>query len=240
MDVVAYNLVVGKILPYLHKQYGIKQIIQLGDLLDFGTISRFERSKVSDDNFNYGEEVAFARTFWKEMDKIAPRADRVWIRGNHETRIEKYIIKNISDESMADIAYDSLSIDRLAKSLNVKYCDNFYIVKKKLLAVHGWSYAVGATKIHLDKMCATQSIIFGHTHSVSSHLRLNPIMKHPVGSWNAGTLSKIDPTYKDGVPTNWITGFAYVFESEGRFQVNQVIIIDGQAIIDGKVFKNGK
>jgi hypothetical protein len=236
-----------KILPHLQKKYTISSIVQLGDLADCAEFSSFPRNKVSERLETYGEEVEFAKNFWNHCNKVAPKADKVWIAGNHEARLERYIIDQIGHTSIAKEVYNAVAFEKVARDVGARYVPYgeegvltgaYPLIKGVLFCIHGWSATTHAAANHLNKVMGSVSIIMGHTHRIQSIVRRNPITDMISGAWSIGALSKCQQGYNKGHPNDHALGMAYVLQSGKHFQVCQVHICGGKAILpDGTVIQ---
>lgn len=66
------------------------KIIINGDLMDFWEISSFDKVPRSEKSFK--EEVKLARLFFIRLRETAPQARIIFILGNHEFRLKKYLL----------------------------------------------------------------------------------------------------------------------------------------------------
>lgn len=73
-------------------------ILVNGDLIDFERISRFDydaHGPSTDDS------IGMVRTFWHHVRKRFPRAKRFWKFGNHDERMELYIMRNAEEATLS-------------------------------------------------------------------------------------------------------------------------------------------
>jgi hypothetical protein len=117
---------------------------------------------------------------------------------------------------------------------------SYYRVCKSLIAVHGWSFAKHAARVHLDAT-RDSSVIFGHVHRQQAATVRNPFTGQVLRAWSVGTLSKLQPLYlTDGKPTEWVHGFGLVYTSSDgkRFSEYTVTIENGECVLpDGTQVK---
>ncbi len=114
-------------------------------------------------------------------------------------------------------------------SLNEKY--PHYKVNSRLVAVHGWSYALNATKKHLS-MAQGKSIIHGHTHRVDSHRKQALWTAGGVlRGMSAGCLCKLVPIYGIGAPVEWSNAFIIGYIGRRSDTLYQVDIVRGECIL---------
>ena len=108
------------------------------------------------------------------------------------------------------------------------------IIPDTLYAVHGWSFAMNAAKIHFQRMKG-RSVLFGHTHRTQSHLEYDPISGKPVGAWSFGALSKKNFFYNKGIPTDHTNGFGLVLVNGYDFTPITITIENGSALLPNGV-----
>ena len=68
-----------------------KIVVLNGDVLDFYKLSRFSKDPAGK---NPAEEIEMCREFLKDIRKVVPNSEIYYIIGNHETRLEKYVLDN--------------------------------------------------------------------------------------------------------------------------------------------------
>jgi len=85
---------------------GLKQLVILGDLIDFESVSKFD---FGGDQYTLMDELYIARDYLKEMEK---RFDRItFIRGNHDERVIKFLkrIKKMFEANTKDDEFAAYS-----------------------------------------------------------------------------------------------------------------------------------
>jgi len=221
----------------------------LGDVLDCGIFSNHSKKTIQEDEaYNYKE---------KELDPCNEMLDRVqkntkiktyYLCGNHEQRIERWAVRNgqsskslyklISPE--ATIAKGRDNFEMIPYEVPTGYRRGFVQIatQKKmsgLVAVHGWSFARGAAKIHLDKS-RSQSILFGHTHRQQVEVSRDPWTGHIIKAFNPGTLSKLEPLYAvGGAPGDWSWGFALIYVGSTTWTEYMINIVNNACVLpDGR------
>jgi predicted phosphodiesterase len=227
----------------LHPDYSLF----LGDVLDCGIFSSHSKRTI-------GESLAqdFKKT---EVDPTRELLDLVqkntqihthYLCGNHEERIERWAANNgqvaLSLYSMLDPC-DFLARGRKKFSIipySVPSGDRMGYVQiaPDLVAVHGWSFARHAARIHLDKS-RSQSIVFGHTHRAQSETSRDPWTGKVIKAFNPGTLSKLQPLYAvGGAPNDWSHGFAIIYVGRRSWTEYCISIVNGCCVLpDGTEVK---
>ena len=150
----------------------------------------------------------------------------VQLGGNHEYRVERALIRQgmvgeaISDFFSIEQCFKSGIIDD-AKFHYVPYVpgnDSFQFyqlcpekeLSSRLVVVHGWSYAEGAASVHL-RAAHSASVLFGHTHRDEKKSIRDPFTGKRLMAANSGTLSRLQPLFRHGKPTEWALGCELVY-----------------------------
>ena len=213
-------------------------VVGLGDLLDAGKFASHPKKQLQEvaaSSF-YKDEIKPANLF---LDKIQKYSNElVLISGNHEARVEA-VAAQLGGPMSA--VYDLISPETLLTGNRsnckwIPYHDELshYSIAKNLWAIHGTYFGTHAAYSHLQAYKPT-SIIFGHVHRAQSHVTRDPATRKIVKAWSPGCLSKLQPLYQQGTPTNWVHGFSliYVKDDLSEFTEYTLIIEDGQTVLPG-------
>lgn len=173
------------------------------------------------------------------MDTFGPLATRrVWLGGNHEFRLDRYLAANakelgrryssfdqfydLKDHGFEWIAYTGRDKDFVPGVFNLG----------KLTVTHGFligAYSGLAAKKHFDRLGT--SVLHGHTHRLGVYYKTN--LKGVHGAWENGCLCITTPEY--AMFPDWQHGLSVVtYEEDGFFSVQQLPIIDRRLIQYGK------
>jgi predicted phosphodiesterase len=204
----------------------------LGDVLDCGIFSKHDMKAVRElADYDYQQlEVDPCNQF---LDFIQDHTQQMthFLEGNHEQRIERWavdagrvgqeIYKLIAPKETVGkrngsyrkkfnmVPYDVSTGNRMGFVQIVQ--DSPKMDTGGLVAVHGWSWAKSAARVHLEKS-RSQSIVFGHTHRAQMEASRDPWTGKTIIAFNPGTLSKLQPLYQTGGnPSEWSHGFALVY-----------------------------
>jgi hypothetical protein len=230
-DDVAFDLMM-KSLPILGKKYNVTKFVQLGDLLECGSLSSHPVSSIYDTPPSYLEEINWAvNDFWKPAMKALPNADFYALLGNHEDRLDKWLARNIGRSDLAQSIFETYTPRDLYESMGINVTPygleqtrkNCLFLRDDLICIHGWSHSENAAKAHLDK-AAGKSVIFGHTHRIQSHIKRDPLSDKHIGAWSFGALAKTNMMYQKGIPCNHVLGFGMVFVHGDDFFVHTIPI----------------
>lgn len=209
------------------KKEKVNTIIINGDLVDFARISRFEPDPTARDTKH---ELDTTRAFLISLRKAFPTQKIIWIKGNHDERLEKYLFSKCV-ELFGD-PYFHLEERLQLASLNIELIDGYTVVRAgKLNILHGDKLIRGVfAPVNAARgvfIRAKANTIIAHVHTVSEHSE-GDLNGGRVGCWSMGCLCQLNPRY-DHLNTKHIHGFAIVLtEPNGNFQVRNYKIIDGE------------
>lgn len=133
-------------------------VIQLGDLKDRFTFSRFAKSH---DIMTPKEEVQEARAgavnFWANIHKMAPQAKKIQLTGNHESRLLRSVIEKYPEiYSIMEKAEQEMF--KFAKVKTI-YDARAELEIDGVVYMHGYLTNLGAHARHLLK-----PVVHGHSH----------------------------------------------------------------------------
>lgn len=233
------------------------EIVILGDWLDGAAFSSHPRRSFAEraPAFVAGE-VAPCNAY---LDKLQGRSHRplVYCEGNHEARVERYAT-GLGDVG-ADL-YSLLSPRRLiehrvdatgrphSQRRNFTWVpymgrgvhSHYQITRRlkhssALIAVHGWSTAKDAARVHLD-LARDTSVVFGHVHRALHTTSRNRLTGEILQAWSPGCLADLVPPYTANSPSDWTHGFSLVYVGRDSWMsYNVPIFADGSAILpDGR------
>lgn len=221
-------------------------IIDLGDWLDLPDLSTKFTSKPQ-----HRGQLSMVRNIVKDQFEkeslAAPKAQRIWIEGNHEKRFRHFIEQNA--EALVPLLNDDiLSIPNLVgvgdKVTYVYPYGNVwqwkYGLNSKFIFKHGDVHTRYSAMRELET--AHRSGMSGHTHRIQSAMNTTYDGIH--GWWSNGCLCNIrgdncPPGYTETDQyRQWQQGFSVITFSNERtlFQVEPVVIHEGQTFFHGKTY----
>ncbi len=206
-------------------------VVQLGDLVDFYSLSRFckDPARLTD----LQEELDEARLILGKIRDAAPEAVFYFLRGNHEMRLTKHLWTKAPEFSKLR----SLQLDSLLglKERKIEY------VESGVMQLHGFIIKHGNLVRSRSGYTATGELEKSGTSGVSGHShRAAQVYKRNVSgmfSWTeAGCLCDLNPEYAEGQVLDWIHSIAYgTFEKEGnRFEIHLAPIVKNKIVIAGR------
>ncbi len=212
-----------------------------GDFLDMWEISQFDRVP------KFGrpllKEITAGKKLLERFRKILPKAKIIYVEGNHDFRLRKYIIRKAPEL----YGLPGLSVPELLdlKKLNIKYksvkegankfSDNW--VKVGALYVGHWDkvnkYAGYTAKNLLDDKGV--SLLQGHTHKHGVSARRYVDGTELIGIENF-CMCRLDPYYIS--KPSWSQGFTVVYRKKNskRFHAYPIIFADYKFFFGNKEY----
>jgi len=198
-----------------------------------------------------------------QLRQAAPDARIVWIAGNHEERLPRYIIDCASAafglrRGNTPESWPVMSIPFLCRfdDHGIEYLPGYpassFWITERLRVIHGDKVASGGSTAHKYLGTEKVSVIYGHVHRREWAERTREDHDGPktIMAASPGCLARIDgavPSTKggtdlDGRPLtrheDWQQGVALVrYHDDGRFAYEQVAIHDGWALHNGKEYR---
>lgn len=197
----------------------IDTIILNGDILDFYDVSSFDKDP---DRVNsLQKEIDMSTKFFKKLRTIKPDARIVFIKGNHEYRLERYLKKHPELYSL-----DALKLPNLLdlKKYNIEYSDKG-IKLGNLKIIHGTivrKFSGYTARAEMEKNDC--SGISGHTHRLAVYYKRTP--SRDLMWAESGCLCDLNPEYIDN--PSWNQGFLYGTTYKDSFSIMPVPIVNGK------------
>lgn len=223
------------------KSIGVHEIIINGDLLDFYSINMHQKNKHPDVNQTLQSELDVGREFLSNLRDIFPKAKTTFIFGNHEHRLERYIIQEckwfhniVRLEKQLEL--ERLKIDFLPYNDAVEICNGLYVQHSPP------SYGVNGARTSLLKK-QDASYIWGCSHR-QQHATTTGASGKVYHAWFNGWLGSttLTPEHKEVFSyakqhESWQKCFMIVDVINDKFFGHQCSIIDGSTTIDGQYFE---
>ena len=208
-----------------------KHILVLGDFIDCYAVS--SHSKSPDRARHLIAEVNCAKKCLAELRACAaPSARCVFIAGNHEDRLGRYIADK-APELFGLVDIPSI-LDLQPSWLYVPYKDTYRL--GRLYATHDVGYAgrYGAQRL-LDTF--QHSVVGGHTHRLSYIVEANVVGEAHVAAtfgW-LGDFEKIDYMHRGKARKEWAHGFGigWLDTQTGAVHIVPVPIVKGKVVVQG-------
>lgn len=145
-------------------------ILAGSDGVDFYAISKFDHDPARMKFYGLQKEIDTWRSIQKEFRDAAPRAAVLYLPGNHEERLRKYVWRHPELYGL-----EALRLEKLLgfESLGINWDGSTeYMIDDQLMLVHGEiarKYSGYSAKGELEKIHYSYSLWMGHTHRGGIH-----------------------------------------------------------------------
>jgi hypothetical protein len=179
-------------------------VISNGDFIDCETVSAFgdDPTKVH----RLREEIEIARSILDNIEAVTPQATRYFTLGNHENRLQKFLIRK-APEIMELIALeDLLKITKQWIVVNESMVENYVQVND--LYIGHWNRVSKHSAYTVRNIIADRgvNVIQSHTHRMGMFTQR--FLDRTVYGWEIGCLQDLNPSYVRN--PNWQTGWAVI------------------------------
>jgi hypothetical protein len=248
---------------YANKEFGVDTIVNLGDTLDLPQQSRHHQEIAFQNSTNLAIQRAYE--YLAAQRATAPEAKIVFLEGNHDCRIYKYLAENapaVANMRQAGTTPNDWPVNSLPHllrmdELDVHYASGYpageYWLNENLRCIHGDRVnSSGSTAMKYINSNHHVSVIYGHIHRIEMLYHTNHTSTGPArnAAFSPGCLCRVDgavPSVKGGVTPNekpvkywenWQQGISVIrYKDEGSFHVDLVHIDDGKTLYKGQEFK---
>ena len=250
-----------QITAVLEEEYGVDDIINLGDTLDLPNFGKYMQEESMQNSVN--ESLRAGHAFFAGQRAASPNARIVYLEGNHDCRMERYLrdkapaarnVRRVNDDEFPVISMPHLlAFDELRVEYAGGYPAGHIYLNENLIAIHGTkAQSNGSTAYKYINANPHVTTLFGHSHRFELAYKTHSTMNGPKqnGGFSPGCLCRIDgavPSYKGGINMdekpvqqweNWQQGMGLVwYKTTGEFSIEPVHIMDGWAIYSGQEFR---
>ena len=215
----------------LAKWYKPDEIIILGDFLDCGPVSHWNRKNLRErQSMNMADDFKLGNQYLDKLQNICQKV--VYIRGNHEKWLD-----DAMDEAPELAGLLDLDINLRFKARGIKEIPfNGIYTLGFLNFTHGIYTNSHHALTHVQKF--GRSIVYGHLHDVQMAISVSPVdVEDKHMGLSLGCLAAINPRFMKNRPSNWqhCVGVGMI-RPDGGFNIDPVIISRGAASYAGKTF----
>lgn len=220
------------------------EVVHLGDVLDCGGFlsTHSVLGVVPELAVTYEQDTLSANDLLDRIQKAAPSAKITLIEGNHESRVAKWINRQVlinqSDSNYLLRMFGPAAVLNLEKrGIPFIRRDQYYDglstsgtirLGPHCVAQHGESVSGPHAAFRLLNRLGT-SVFFGHSHRLITVYGEN-INEHLVGV-NCGCLCDLRPMYGLTRVTDWTHGYAVQYNSDDGFLTFCVPIVNGSSFL---------
>jgi len=201
-------------------------IILNGDIGDFYGVSRHDK----DPRRSLADELDAIRQFLFYLRKQFPSARILYKIGNHEARMEMFLVKNAP--VLLGVSDFELPVLLKFDELNIELVPSLTLIRLGSLPIyHGHELPQGmSSPVNPARgiwMRVQESLICGHWHRTSEHTESTGLNKKLSSCWSTGCLCDLTPDY--AIVNRWNHGFAWVeTQADGNYEVTNHKIINGR------------
>jgi predicted phosphodiesterase len=221
------------------------EIVLLGDALEMECIDHWKHEKQNVRYFETKRLIKEYRGFISEIlepiEKLCPKAKKVYMGGNHEDWAYQMVDREPQLEGMIEPEI-TLELEKRGWQWIP------YLVKQSGRLVPGF-YKIGKLTLthgqytniyHAAKMANNwdRSVCYGHTHDLQLYTKVHtedPSDFHTAQS--VGALCNLSPSYLWGRPNRWVHAFGVLYvRQDGLYNLYVPVIIDGKFVFCGQLF----
>jgi hypothetical protein len=230
------------IMMQILKDYDFDEIVNGGDATDFGDLSEYDYFEDIEADFKK-EKIRYEQ-FMFDIKTLQPNAKFVELYSNHfndrafrvsrRGDFKKYGVEDTAFKFFTDLSfpYDY----RTDNALEVYYP----FEQQRIGGIHGIKHSMNVAKDTGNAM-GSRDIFHFHTHTVQTFTYTNETPYNKASRFYAlPCCCKKDLKYRRNMTTRWVNGFAiltYLPETD-YYSLDFVIVEDGTAVYNGKVYKS--
>lgn len=208
-------------------------IIHMGDLADFYALSTFSKDPAR--ALRLDEELKVSRHLRSQLDALGGR--RVFIEGNHEDRVRRYL------QDKAPELFEAIDTDSLLKLTENGWEFVAYKDSIKIGAVY-FTHDTGAGGQYATKRALEafqHSVVIGHHHSLAYIVEGDATGEHMVAAqfgW-LGDENNADYMHRIKARRKWALGFGtgYLDTQTGVIYLEPHPIIDYTCVVEGRQYR---
>lgn len=252
-----------QIVAYANEQFGVDTIVNLGDTIDLPAQSRHHQEIAFQNSTNLALQRAYE--YLAQQRATVPDAQIVFLEGNHDCRINKYLSENApavvsmkrAGETPEEWPVNSLPHLLRMDELNITFASGYpageFWLNENLRCIHGDRVnSSGSTAMKYINSNHHVSVVYGHIHRIEMLYHTNHTSTGPArnAAFSPGCLCRVDgsvPSVKGGVTPNekpvkywenWQQGIGFAwYKDTGEFTLLSVPIIDEWAVFMGREFR---
>jgi hypothetical protein len=213
------------------------EILLLGDFADFYGMNSYGKDPEIEIILN--DEIVCVKNELNLLRARFHKAKIVYIIGNHEHRLARYINNNCPELSGILSVGSLLQLDKI-NIAEVPYgpSQKYNVIDSQLIARHE-PIGGGIHCAYQTVVKAGASVMFGHHHRIAEYQICNMKGEYLRGV-SVGWLGDKDHSVMSYVPSfhNWQLGFAIVTVWKNTFFAQNIPIIDGKCLVDGTIYSD--
>jgi len=225
------------------KRWSPQEIVLNGDIVEAGGFlsSHHTLGYVAQTSYSYQDDIAAGNWFLDEIQRAAPDAVIHYVEGNHEDRVERWVVDQTmrhqrDAEFLRSLVAPSELLNLEARGIqyyrrSVEHVPGLppgWIKLGKIFFVHELSGSKNAARDSVSKTAG--NVVYAHTHREDSASVVLPGVGL-VKAWNPGCLCQRQPLWRHSNPTGWSHGYGVqIVEKNGQFLHLNIPILDGKSL----------
>jgi hypothetical protein len=225
------------------KRWNPDEIVLNGDIVECGGFlaAHHTLGYVAQTSYSYQDDIAAANWFLDEVQKAAPKAEIHYLEGNHEDRVERWVVDQTmrhqrDSEFLRELIAPNALLKLEQRGINfyrrsVEYVPGLppgWIKLGKIFFVHELSGSKNAARDSVTRTAG--NVVYAHTHREDSASVVLPGVGL-VKAWNPGCLCQRQPLWRHSDPTGWSHGYAVqIVAKSGEFLHLNIPIWEGRSL----------
>jgi len=224
------------------------EVVLGGDVVDCGGwLAKHQTlGYVANTDYSYQEDIKAANWFLDAVQQAAPEATIHYVEGNHEDRVERWVVDQTMahgrDSKMLLSHFSPRALLRL-EDRNVFYYGRHdvhvnglppgWIKLGKMFFTHSLKYSKNAARAGVEAAAGNVTYFCTHREDTAT-------IRYPqigiVKAMNPGCLCRLQPIYQHSHPTTWSHGYGiHVIAKSGNFLPVHVPIQNGKSLAGSMV-----
>lgn len=226
------------------KEWDADEVVLNGDIVECGGFlaAHHTLGYVAQTEYSWQQDIAAGNWLLDEIQRAAPRAKIHYIEGNHEDRIERWIVDQtmrhtrdseflrtlLSPQVLLKLKERKVSYYRRGEH-HIQGLPPGWIKLGKIFFVHELGGGKNAASAAVGRTAG--NVVYAHTHQEDTASAVLPGVGL-VKAWNPGCLCQRQPLWRHSNPTGWSHGYAvqFISKSEEFLHIN-VPIWEGRSLI---------
>jgi hypothetical protein len=225
------------------KQWDPDEVVLNGDIIECGGFlaAHHTLGYVAQTEYTLQDDIAAGNWLLDEIQKAAPRAVIHYLEGNHEDRLERWIVDQTMRHGRESEFLRQLIGPQTLLRLNERGVHYYrrgehqlpglppgWIKLGKIFFVHELGGGKNAASAAVGRTAG--NVVFAHTHQSDESTMVLPGVGL-VKAWNPGCMCHRQPLWRHSNPTNWSHGYAVQFIAKsGDFMHINVAVWEGKSL----------
>lgn len=207
------------------------KVILGGDCHDWTAVSMWvkDQSRHLDGGIIQENYEELKEKLLRPVKLAAPRAEIVYLKGNHEEWIEKALQANPNGRGYWEL-------EKNISGVTWVDVNKPHAVNENLVYIHG----LYTNEFHAKKTVNAYhtSVIYGHVHTMQSYMMVSPVDSSKFYKAQAvGCLCALNPEYMKNRPNAWVNGFNFAYVEEETFEDYTVIMVKNKFWANGRKYR---